>query len=556
MINNLIAQLPIQGNYIAIWKLAVFTVLFGAWALVGQWLDKDAVVARTNKGFWNNIYLATGLGCIVAWFIFPAPFIVPLLMFIVVCTTVCVIYILHRNARMPDNERILTSEHIKFMFSGEGSKKAVVQRFVFISANGNGLPVPHRQDSEYEGFVISEELIYESHLRQVSRTEFIPVGEVTKVRHLIDGVLTDGGERPREEVDQAVAYIKAVAGLDVGDKRRPQSGDFTIEMEGKSSRWRIQTAGSTRGEQMLLERIEEAQTLVLTELGLNPDQLAAMEENINKKTGIVLIAGTSGNGVTTTLYSIMRKHDAFTSNINSLELTPLTDLDNITQHLLERGASPKDCARRFQSVLRSDPDVLMVGFCNSTEMVKIASKSGREKKLYFGISQPSTFHALRDWLASAERNDRVAETLQAITCQKLIRKLCAECREAYMPDPGILKKLNLPVGKIKQFYRPPTEYEYDKRGNPILCQNCQGVGYRGRTAVFETLFISDTLRQMIRDDAPLNALKTQCRKDKMLYLQEQAIRKVIDGTTSIQEVLRITTDDNSKKKPKKAKPPG
>ena len=251
--------------------------------------------------------------------------------------------------------------------------------------------------------------------------------------------------------------------------------------------------------------------------------------------------------MTTTLYSLIRRHDAFTQNINSLEVDPLTELDNITQHFLDKGFNPKETYRRLESVLRSDPDVVLVGFCHSAEMAQVGTKGARMgKKLYFGMNHPSTFHALQQWLKMVDNNDKVAESLLAITAQKLLRKLCSECREAYTPDPRLLKKLNLPADRIKQFYRPPTEVETDKRGNPILCEECQGVGYVGRTAVLETLFVTDSLRELFRQAVPLNALRAQCRKERMLYLQEQALRKVIDGTTSIQEVLRITAEKPAK----------
>ena len=142
------------------------------------------------------------------------------------------------------------------------------------------------------------------------------------------------------------------------------------------------------------------------------------------------------------------------------------------------------------------------------------------------------------------RPEAVAETLLGVTNQRLLRKLCLECRQAYVPDAKLLRRLNLPVDKIKQFFRP-GEVEYDKRGHPLVCEQCQGTGYYGRTGVFETLLLTEGLRKLIQENAPINAMREQYRKDKMLYLQEEALRKVIDGTTSIQEVLRVTTEKKS-----------
>lgn len=549
MLNELLADTGIWGGYLAIWKVVIFLILFGLWAWVGQWLDKDAPLAQTNRTFWNNIYLGSGAAAILLWLTLPAPFIVDMLLFVVIWLTVSITYVLHRNARVAREQRILTPEHIRYVLNRENKKGAVKQRMVFISANDNELPVPHRQDPEYPGYVGAEELIFEFWRRRVSQAELIPTGENYQLRYVIDGVAGMAGDRDRDETEQAISYLKAAAGLEVKDRRRPQNGTFSTQSGNRTAEWKLLTAGSTRGEQMRLERVEEVQTLRFKDLGLNPDQHERMEELLNKPSGIILACGTRGSGLTTTLYSMVRHHDAFIQNLHTLEIDPLMDLDNITQHIVEnKGAGTTKAARQLQSVLRGDPDVVMVGFCDEPEMAQVGTRAAREgKKLYFGMNQPSMFHGLQAWLRMVGRSDLVAETLLGIICQRLIRKLCTECKQAYTPDAALLKKLNLPSTKIKQFYRP-GEVEYDKRGKPILCPSCQGTGYYGRTGVFETLIISDALRELIRQNAPVNAIRAQARKEKMLYLQEQALRKVIDCATSIQEVLRVTTEKAGKNK--------
>jgi len=549
----LMAQGVGAGGYIAVWKVVMFLVFFGGWAWVGQWMDKDAVAVHTNRTFWNNVYLAGGAAVLLLWFLLPAPFIVEVLLFVVVWATLAVSYVLHRNARVPATSRILTGDHIKYVFSSAGRQKEAQQRIVFISANKNELPVPSREDAEYEGYMSAEELVYDVWLRRVSRAELIPAGQEYQLRYVIDGVLGIAGQRDRHQTEQAMKYLKAVAGLEVKEKRLPQDGQFTIRTEQETvCELRLSTSGSTRGERMVLERYEEARTIRIDELGFHADQLKRIEEVINAPSGVVLVSGPARSGVTTTLYSIVRRHDAFIQNVHSLEVDPLTELDNITQNVVEGTGDGKAAARRLQSVLRGDPDVVLVGFCTSQEMAKVGTQAATDgKKLYFAMTAASTFHCLQDWMKMVGDGEKVANTLQAVTCQRLVRRLCPECRQAYAPDAGLLKKLNLPVDKIKRFFRPPTEVEYDKHGKPILCPQCQGTGYYGRTGVYETLFVTDAMREQIKENAPVNVLRVQCRKDKMLYLQEQALRKVIDGTTSIQEVLRVTADNPKKPAPAK-----
>ena len=557
MHTDILAQSATLGGYIAIWKLVIFVVLFGCWAWIGQWVDKDALAVRTNRQFWNYVYLGVGVGATVVWLLMPTDiFIVQLLVFLVAWLSLSVVYILHRNARVFPNERILTPDHIRFLLSREGKQKEFKRRLVFISANKNELPMPHRHDPEYDGYIMAEDFIYDIWLRRVSVARMVLSGEEVKLIYVIDGFTGSAGDRDRAEMDHAVTYLKAVANLDIKDRRHPQSGMFTTSIDdGDTVQWKIKTAGSTRGEQMVLERVEEVKMLKLDALGLNADQLEAIRPLVERPAGVILCSSEPAMGLTTTLYGMVIEHDAFTQNLNTLEKSILVDLDNVTQHLLEQEDVPdhKSSARRLQSVLRGDPDVVMVGFCDTADMAKVGTQAALEgKKLYFGITAPSTFHALQEWLGMVGDNEKVSQSLLAVLCQRLLRKLCLECRQAYSPDVALLKKLNLPAEKIKQFYRPPTELEYDKHGKPILCPNCQGTGYVGRTAVFETLFVTEALQKLIVEKAPINSMRAQFRKDRMLYLQEQAIRKVIDGTTSIHEVLRAATEKAAK--PKSAKP--
>ncbi len=540
----ILSQISPLGVYISLWKIVVFLIIFYFWAWVGQWVSHDAAVVKTRRESWNMIYASAGALILLLWFTLPTQFIVALLIFMVIWATSAIVYILHRNSLVPQNETILTKDHIQFLLA-YGKEKKIQQskkRLVFITVNDNELPVPYTQDEEYEGYLTAEELLHDMWLRRVSHAEWVPRGEDYQIYYVIDGIRTLEEERPKEEILEGINYLKQVAGLDVEDHRRPQKGSFfTIRTGEKDTGWKISTSGSTRGEQLLLERIEEKKTVALDVIGFQPDQLEEIKRIIRINKGLVLVTGTRSSGVTTTLYSLIRHHDAFIQNIHSLENQILCELENVTQHITKTGGDAPSPARQLRSVLHTDPDVMMLGFISGDEMAQIATKAARtDRKIFIACEAASTFQALDNWKKLVGNPSHVAESLLAITNQRLVRILCPECHEGYIPDPAMLKKLNLPSEKIKEFYRPPTEIEYDKRGNPILCPHCQGTGYFGRTAVFETLIISDDLRNLIAEDAPINVLRTQCRKERMLFLQEQALRKVIDGTTSIQEVLRIT----------------
>lgn len=552
MFMDILGESAALGGYFAIWKVVIFILLFGIWAWVGQWLDKDTLLVQTRQSFWNNLYVGTGSGAFLLWIILPTSFIVDVLLFLSIWVTLMIIYVMHRNVRVSRELRIFTAEHIRSILAREG-KKEVKSRLVFVSSHGNKLPVPLRQEPEYAGHIAGERLVYEISNGRVSQVEMNPMGDNYQMLYVIDGVKGVAGEWTNLETEQAITYLKAVGGLEVKDRRKPQEGHFSVQLsEHRDCQWRIRTAGSTQGERMELERVEEAQTLKLESLGFNSNQLEAIKGIIAEPKGVVLVCGEQDSGISTTLYSMVLTHDAFIQNVASLEKKELLDMDNVSQRFTtDPTVEGKDYARQLQSVLRSDPDVVMVGFCEGSKMAQVGTKGAMDgKKLYFGLAAQSTFHGLQAWLNMVQKSEAVADTLLAVICQNLFRELCTECRVEYTPDKELLKKLNLPSNKIKEFYRP-GEIEYDKRGRPIVCPVCQGTGYLGRTAIFETLFISDGLRELIRQDSPVNSIRAQCRKEEMLYLQEEALRRVIDGTTSIQEVLRVTTEKKNRPPAKK-----
>ena len=164
-----------------------------------------------------------------------------------------------------------------------------------------------------------------------------------------------------------------------------------------------------------------------------------------------------------------------------------------------------------------------------------------DKLIMLGMKADSSLQALAKWVKlAADTRQQAVKLLRAVTNQVLLRKLCPQCREAFRPAKDLLARLNLPAEKIDKFYRPPTKPLTDEKGNPIVCPTCRGTGYYGRTGAFEMLELNDEIRELILSNAPLQRIKAACRRNKMLYLQEQALRKVIEGVTDIGEVIRVS----------------
>ena len=384
---------------------------------------------------------------------------------------------------------------------------------------------------------LTQELLRDSVQYRASVAELSPAGEDTTVRFLIDGVYHKRPPLERAQANAVIDYLKGIAGMDLAEKRRPQSGSASADMGALRADMKVSTDGSTHGQRMRVQVLQEVAQTNLDMLGM-PDDLRGRVEQLNAaQAGLLIVSGPKGNGVTSTLYSLMRKHDAFMKQLVTLESTLTVDLPNITQNTYK---DQTELTARLASALRRDPDVVMVDQCLTPQTAKLIQEAAGGKNLLLGANADNCFVALAKWVKLCGDRGKAVARLKGITCQVLLRKLCQQCREAYSPPRDLLAKLNLPADRIKSFYRTPTRPLTDEKGRPVICPVCHGTGYLARTAAFELLEMTDEIRELIVKNASLAQIKSACRKNKMLYLQEQALRKVIQGITGIKEVVRVS----------------
>jgi type II secretory ATPase GspE/PulE/Tfp pilus assembly ATPase PilB-like protein len=261
---------------------------------------------------------------------------------------------------------------------------------------------------------------------------------------------------------------------------------------------------------------------------------------------MILLTAPPGEGLTTSVYSFARSHDAFLQNIQTVEYECEIAINNITQHV-HVPSEDKKFQADLQRVIRTDPDVIVLPEMREREAAPLAAKAATGKQImYVAVKSLDLFDGLKRWASMVGDAKLLAQSLLLVTHQRLVRVLCPSCKAPYKPDAAMLQKINMPADKV--LYRPP-EPQYDKHGNPVLCQNCHGTGYFGRTGVFNMLVVDDDLRKVIASGVGLPDIKRAAMKKGGLGLQQQALQKVFDGTTSIEEVVRAT------RPPKVAGPP-
>lgn len=365
--------------------------------------------------------------------------------------------------------------------------------------------------------------------RQASDIHIEPYEKDIKVRFRIDGILYEIFSLPKRFQAHIVSRLKVMANLDIAEKRLPQDGRIKIKVANKTVDIRISVIPMAFGERIVLRLLDKSISILgLAEMGMAPKRLEIFEKLINKNTGIILVTGPTGSGKTTTLYAALNR-------INSMEKNIITIEDPVEYELKGVGqiqVNPKTeltFARGLRSVLRHDPDIIMVGEIRDLETVEIAIQASLTGHLVF-----STLHtndatgALTRLVDMGVEPFLIASSLLAVLAQRLVRRICPECKEPFRPEESTLEELGLPKDQVF----------YHGRG----CEACMQSGYRGRTGIFELLVMDNDIRHLLTSGADSVKMKDMAVRNGMATLFEDGLLKVKNGVTTLNEVLRVTQE--------------
>jgi type II secretory ATPase GspE/PulE/Tfp pilus assembly ATPase PilB-like protein len=454
---------------------------------------------------------------------------------------------MHRDAAVPEFQRVLTADYIKDMLMGSIKKKEPVAAYVFITANNNEVPLPEVKTPDYFGYKAAYTMFDDALYRRAYDVICTPTPQNYDVAYYIDGTAMKQPAVAKDQMDYLLRFVKNLANLDIEEKRKPQKGKFTIFKQGKRIDWELMTAGSNAGEQMRAKLVTQQNITKLSDLGLTADQLEQLGTLHGAKKGVFIVSGPKNSGVTTTFYTLLRSHDAFLNGIITLERQPSGKLPNITQNIYVLGDSGiTTYGRKLQSMVRMDPDIVGVADCEDVETAQIACGAAESKLVYVVIEEENALKALAKWIKLVGDKNKAIEHLLGMCNQRLLRKLCEKCKQAYEPNSDLLHKFNIPAERAKVLYRT-GKVVYDKRGKPFPCENCQETGFFGRMCIFETIMLNDQLRNAIKQAKTLSDVGTELRRAKMLYLQEQGLLRVIAGITSINEMVRVLSKSKDQK---------
>lgn len=536
-----------QGFYFNLWKFLFVILLFLLWAKTSFWVDEDSRGLKCNTEMWNSLTLVCGALGFLLVFCMPN-FIVGFLVLAAAYGAPLGFYIHERNAKVPASSRVMTPDHIQKLtlrylarmgirVGGKKTQESAMGpeiRFIGKSSTGRGDdPTSSRRVENSRGFLAAKELIHDAIMRRATDVHLEPKEDEYGVRLRIDGVMypTEGFDR---SIGEAVLNIfKVLGAMDITEKRRPQDGSFRAEMPDREIDFRLASQGTRHGEKMSLRILDQTNSIAsLSELGLRKQLVDKMKSIVKQPHGLFLCCGPTGAGKSTTLYAALHEIDPYQRNIITIEDPVEYRIENVSQIEINQKAG-QTFAESLRSILRQDPDVVMIGEIRDAETARIACQAANTGHMVFStVHANDTFTALYRLIDLEVEPFMLASSLSALLAQRLARRLCPECKEAYQPNPEFLKKANLPPEKVKCFYRQPKNPE-------IVCPTCGGLGYSGRISVVELLEFNERMRDMIRDASSMSQLKAQARKNGMLYMKEEGLRLVVKGITSIDELLRV-----------------
>lgn len=360
-----------------------------------------------------------------------------------------------------------------------------------------------------------------------------PDDEKLRIRFRIDGLMHEILSPPKEFEAPIISRVKVLSQLDIAERRKPQDGRFHVKIENREVDVRVSTLPTVHGENLVMRILDKVGVqLKLPELGFNQNHLRHFERLIRKPYGIILVTGPTGSGKTTTLYAALETINTEDKNIVTVE-------DPVEYHLKlirQSQINPKaglTFATGLRSILRQDPDIIMVGEIRDTETADIAVQAALTGHLVF-----STLHtndaagALTRLIDMGVEPFLISSTVVGVLAQRLVRRICEHCKEGYQPQEGELASFHMPAGvSIGELMRGKG------------CIRCKNTGFRGRVGIFELLVMGDAIRKLVARRASSDEIKKKAIEEGMLVLQQDGLAKVAKGVTTLDEVVKSTVEN-------------
>jgi type IV pilus assembly protein PilB len=387
------------------------------------------------------------------------------------------------------------------------------------------------------GLVRAKDLISDALSRRAEQLRIEPKGPQAVVGLMVDGVPYPSGRLSKQEALAVTQMLKLLGGMDIKNRKAAQSGGMKAEFEGKKFDLHLKTEPVEDAERLTLKAINQGLKLESwKEIGMS-EELKNKVRTICEGHGVLLLAGPSNSGVTTTVFAVLRSLDAYLYSIQTA-----CDLGGRTLHNINAFAvnTEDSLGQTIQRTIRSETNVLLIPPLSDANLAKEAYSKAEDIMLLAEFQAkdiPAAVSQLIEWLGDAKL---AADWTRGILSTKLVRTLCPGCKQAYKPNPQFLQKAGLPETVTVLYRKPqPAKNEQGQLVEPEPCKKCGNIGYFGRTGLFEFLEMTEEMKQLIATKPDAAAIRAQMKKEKMLVFQQDGLRQVADGKTSLEELQRV-----------------
>lgn len=456
---------------------------------------------------------------------------------------------------------LTTEESIKTVLKQyEKSLKAEFGDIINKDANEQGADVSDGED--LEGLAqdlpivrIVDTLIKHAILQSASDIHIEPDEKEVRVRYRIDGVLHEAMTLPKQVVSGLVARIKVLSSLKLDEHRLPQDGRFKIEKDGYKISFRVSILPVFEGEKIVMRLLDEtSKGLTLEKMGLSGNALEAVHRQIKRPNGMVLVTGPTGSGKTTTLYTVMDILNTPEVNISTVEDPVEYRMPRINQTQTNAKIG-MTFAAALRSLLRQDPDIIMVGEIRDGETMQIAIEAAMTGHLVLStLHTNSAAGAIPRFIDMGAESFMIASTANVVIAQRLVRKLCSECKVGYKMNDKEIKTLSASFDikeilknirrddQLKGVIKEKDDWNDITFYKPKGCEQCNNEGYHGRSGIYEVLEVTEDVSRLISEKASADEIENFCKNKGMLTMSEDGFIKAINGVTSIEEILRVTKE--------------
>ena len=562
---NDVHSIPRNRQFSVSWlKLLIFWLLFLIWVRSVDWVNRDSQIHELGYGKWNLIMFLPFF-LVVFFFVFPMfsplPSFFPLglgLLFVSYIASFSPYVVIH-NKSVEGHQKIFTGDWFRYEMAQlankvgikiDAERKAEYEKGVKVDLLAIGAEEDRQNQAnlitarQSPGYLIVKELVANMVNKRVDRVIIEFTQQSVVERDHIDGVWHNGETRDRESGDVMLAVIKTLAGLDMNERRKKQVSRFGAGYNGTKYICPVTTQGVKTGERVVIDLLggRREQFDTLEELGMRNKLAERWLELLGTGKGLLILSAMPVGGLTTMTDVSLHQTDRLMRDFFAIEEESHREreIENIEVWTYNAAANETP-ASTLGPIIRKYPNVLIVrDFVDDKtatmlfEICKPANEVRDDRLIITNVHAKEAPEALLRMLQQKVPQGDFAELVTAVLNGRLIRKLCESCKVAYEPSPELLKKLGIPAGKVEQFYRTPKTEEVDKP-----CLQCTGIGYRGRSGLFELLVVNQEIRRLLVKQPKLELLRKAARAAHMRTLQEEGILLVARGVTSLQELQRV-----------------